>query len=72
MDRIVPVEDKEVGKQLECSLKKQGIAVKTSSEVTHVDTSGKGCVIKRKKGEEKIEADIVLRPGLLQTSRTLV
>lgn len=62
MDRIVPVEDKEVGKQLERSLKKQGIAVKTSSEVTHVDTSGKGCVVtvKTKKGEEKIEADIVL------------
>lgn len=62
MDRIVPVEDKEVGKQLERSLKKQGVAVKTSSEVTHVDTSGKGCVItvKTKKGEEKIEADIVL------------
>lgn len=62
MDRIVPVEDKEVGKQLERSLKKQGVAVKTSSEVTHVDTSGKGCVVtvKTKKGEEKIEADIVL------------
>ena len=33
MDRIVPVEDKEVGKQLERSLKKQGIAVKTSSKL---------------------------------------
>ena len=62
MDRIVPVEDKEVGKQLERSLKKQGIGIKTSSEVISVDTSGSGCVVtlKSKKGEEKIECDIVL------------
>jgi len=62
MDRIVPVEDKEIGKQLERSLKKQGIGIKTSSEVTLVDTSGSGCVVtlKSKKGEEKIECDIVL------------
>lgn len=61
-DRIVPVEDKEIGKQLERSLKKQGIGIKTSSEVTLVDTSGSGCVVtlKSKKGEEKIECDIVL------------
>ena len=61
-DRIVPVEDKEVGKQLERSFKKQGIGVKTSSEVLSVDTSGSGCVVtvKTKKGEEKIECDVVL------------
>jgi dihydrolipoamide dehydrogenase len=62
MDRIVPVEDKEIGKQLERSFKKQGVGIKTSSEVTSVDTSGSGCVVtlKSKKGEEKIECDIVL------------
>ena len=61
-DRIVPVEDKDVSKQLERSFKKQGIKVKTSSEVLSVDTSGNGCVVnvKTKKGEEKIECDIVL------------
>ncbi|WP_053406722.1 dihydrolipoyl dehydrogenase [Persicobacter sp. CCB-QB2] len=62
MDRIVPVEDADVSKQLEREYKKKGIKIKTSSEVTHVDTSGEGCVVtvKTKKGEEKIEADIVL------------
>jgi dihydrolipoamide dehydrogenase len=62
MDGIVPVEDKEIGKQLEKSLKKQGITIKTSAEVTSVDTSGSGCKVsvKTKKGEETIECDIVL------------
>ena len=61
-NRIVPVEDKDVSKQLERSFKKQGINIKTSSEVISVDTSGKGCVVivKTKKGEEKIECDVVL------------
>ena len=62
MDSVVPVEDKEIGKQLGRSLKKQGISLKTSSEVTSVDTSGLGCkvTVKTKKGEEVIECDIVL------------
>ena len=62
MDGIVPLEDKEIGKQLEKSLKKQGITIKTSAEVTSVDTSGSGCKVsvKTKKGEETIECDIVL------------
>lgn len=59
---IVPVEDEEVSKQLERSYKKSGIKVMKSSEVTNVDTSGKGCkvTIKTAKGEEQIECDIVL------------
>ena len=62
MDRIVPVEDADVSKQLEKSFKKAGVKIMTSSEVTSVDTSGAGCMvtIKTKKGEEKIEADVVL------------
>ncbi|MBT6173969.1 MAG: dihydrolipoyl dehydrogenase [Flavobacteriales bacterium] len=62
MDGIVPVEDKEIGKQLQKSLKKQGITIKTSSEVTSVDTSGNGCKVsvKTKKGDEVIDCDIVL------------
>tara|TARA_B100000768_G_scaffold84506_1_gene79923 strand:- start:2717 stop:4105 length:1389 start_codon:yes stop_codon:yes gene_type:complete len=62
MDRIVPVEDVDVSKQLEKSFKKAGVNIMTSSEVTSVDTSGAGCMvtIKTKKGEEKIEADVVL------------
>lgn len=63
MDNIVPVEDDEVSKQLARSFKKAGIDVRTSSEVTKADTSGKKVkvTIKEKKGkEEVVEADIVL------------
>jgi dihydrolipoamide dehydrogenase len=62
LPRIVPVEDEEVSKTLEKSFKKSGITIHTSSEVTKVDTSGKGCVatVKTPTGEIKIEADIVL------------
>ena len=62
LDRIVPVEDKEVSKQLERTFKKEGIHVMTSAEVTGVDTSGKGCKVsvKTKKGEEILECDVVL------------
>ena len=62
MDNIVPVEDEEVSKQLQRSFKKQGMKVMTKSEVTKVDTSGKGCkvTIKTSKGEETVDCDIVL------------
>nr|WP_321405366.1 dihydrolipoyl dehydrogenase [uncultured Carboxylicivirga sp.] len=62
LPNIVPVEDEEVSKQLARSFKKAGIDVMTGAEVTKVDTSGAKvkAVIKTKKGEEEMEADIVL------------
>ena len=62
MPNIVPVEDEDVSKQLEKSFKKQGMEVMLSSEVTKVDTSGKGCkvTIKSAAGEKVVECDIVL------------
>lgn len=62
LPRIVPVEDEEVSKQLERSFKKSGIDVLTDAEVLSVDTKGEKvkAVIKTKKGEETLEADIVL------------
>lgn len=62
MPNVVPLEDEEISKQFERSLKKSGIKVMTSSSVTKVDTSGKGVVatVDTKKGETKVEADIVL------------
>ncbi|HKK12507.1 MAG TPA: dihydrolipoyl dehydrogenase [Flavobacteriaceae bacterium] len=62
LPNVVPVEDEEVSKQLERSFKKSGMNIMTSSEVTKVDTSGKGVVatVKTPKGEETLEADIVL------------
>jgi dihydrolipoamide dehydrogenase len=62
LPRIVPVEDEEVSKQLEKSFKKSGMTIYTNSEVTKVDTSGKGCIatVKTPTGEIKIETDVVL------------
>lgn len=62
MPNVVPVEDEEVSKQLERSFKKSGMKVMTSSEVLSVDTKGKLCkvTIKTKKGEDVVEAEIVL------------
>ena len=75
MPRIVPVEDEEISKQLERSFKKNGIKIMTESEVTSVDTSGDGvkATVKTKKGEEVLEAEILLSAvGVLQILRTLV
>lgn len=62
MPNVVPVEDEEVSKQLERSFKKAGITVLTSASVESVDTSGDLCKVsvKTKKGDEIIEAEIVL------------
>ncbi|MDX1349479.1 MAG: dihydrolipoyl dehydrogenase [Putridiphycobacter sp.] len=72
MPNIVPVEDVEVSKQLERSFKKQGMKIMTGSSVESVDTSGKGCVVtvKTKKGEEKIECDVVLSAVGIETNIT--
>ena len=70
MPRIVPVEDEDVSKQLERSFKKSGIKIMTSTEVTAVDTSGKGvkATVKTKKGEETLEADVVLSAVGIKTN----
>ena len=62
LPNIVPLEDEEVSKQLERTFKKSGIKIMTNSEVTSVDTSGSGCnvTVKTKKGEEVLQADLVL------------
>jgi dihydrolipoamide dehydrogenase len=62
LDRLVPVEDKDVSKELERAFKKQGIKTMTSAEVQSVDASGKSLSVKvkTKKGEETIECDQVL------------
>jgi dihydrolipoamide dehydrogenase len=62
LSRIVPVEDEEVSKQLERSFKKINMKVMTSSTVESVDTSKGMCkvTIKTPRGQEVVEADIVL------------
>jgi|TARA_B100000768_G_scaffold93800_1_gene87743 dihydrolipoamide dehydrogenase len=70
MPRIVPVEDEDVSKQLERSFKKSGIKILTSTEVTAVDTSGEGvkAMIKSKKGEDILQADMVLSAVGIKTN----
>jgi|TARA_R110002020_G_scaffold4110_4_gene18334 dihydrolipoamide dehydrogenase len=62
LPNLVPLEDEDVSKQFERSFKKAGIKVMTNSSVEKVDTSGKSvkATVKTKKGEETLEADIVL------------
>jgi dihydrolipoamide dehydrogenase len=62
LPNIVPVEDEEVSKQLERTFKKSGISIMTDSSVESVDSSGKmlKVKVKTKKGEEILEADVVL------------
>ena len=70
LPNIVPVEDKDISKELEKSFKKSGIKVMTSSEVLSVDTSGKGVTakVKNSKGEETISADIILSAVGIKTN----
>jgi dihydrolipoamide dehydrogenase len=62
MPRVVPVEDEDISKELEKNLKKQGIDIMTSSEVTKVDISGNGvkATVKTATGEITLEADVLL------------
>lgn len=59
---ILPVEDQDVGKELAKIYKKAGMNIHTSATVEKVSKKGSGVevVIKTKKGEEKVEADLVL------------
>ena len=62
LPNIVPNEDIDVSKALEKNFKKQGIKIMTKSAVESVDTSGDLCkiTVKTEKGEEILEAEIVL------------
>ena len=70
LPNLVPLEDKDVSKQFERSFKKAGIKVMTNASVESVDTSGKGikATVKTKKGEEILEADIVLSAVGIKTN----
>lgn len=70
MPNIVPVEDEDISKQFERSLKKSGIKIMTNSSVESIDTSGDGvkAYVKTKKGEEVLEADILLSAVGIKTN----
>ncbi|WP_284653026.1 dihydrolipoyl dehydrogenase [Flavobacterium terrisoli] len=70
MPNVVPVEDEDISKQFERSLKKSGITVMLNSSVEKIDTSGKGvkAFVKTAKGEEVLEADILLSAVGIKTN----
>ena len=61
MDRILPVEDKDISNQLKKTFKKSGIEILTNSEVVSSDTKGKGVRVQIKSDGQisEHEADIV-------------
>ena len=62
MPNVVPVEDEEVSKHLEKSLKKAGIEIMTNASVESLDTTGEGVKanVKTSNGNVTLQADIVL------------
>jgi len=70
MPNIVPVEDEDISKQLERSMKKAGVSIMTNASVERIDTSGNGVkvFVKTAKGEEVLEADILLSAVGIKTN----
>ncbi|WP_298136140.1 dihydrolipoyl dehydrogenase [Flavobacterium sp.] len=70
MPNIVPVEDEDISKQMERSMKKAGVNIMTNSSVERIDTTGNGvkAYVKTAKGEEVLEADILLSAVGIKTN----
>ncbi|MGM8362148.1 dihydrolipoyl dehydrogenase [Flavobacterium sp. ARAG 55.4] len=70
MPNVVPVEDEDISKEFEKSLKKSGITVMTNSSVEKIDTKGDGvkAFVKTAKGEIELEADILLSAVGIKTN----
>lgn len=67
---IVPLEDEDISKQMERSMKKAGVKIMTNSSVERIDTSGAGvkAYVKTSKGEEILEADLLLSAVGIKTN----
>ena len=70
LDRILPVEDEEISKQLERSFTNSGINILTGTEVKSIYTKGKDIkvTLKTNKGEEIITADTILSAVGIKTN----
>jgi len=70
MPNIVPVEDEDISKQMERSMKKAGVNIMTNASVERIDTSGNGvkAYVKTAKGEEVLEADVLLSAVGIKTN----
>jgi len=70
MPNIVPVEDEDISKQMERSMKKAGVNIMTNASVERIDTSGNGvkAFVKTANGEVVIEADVLLSAVGIKTN----
>ncbi len=70
LPNIVPLEDEDASKNLGRAFKKMKMKVMTKASVREVDTSGDKCkvYIDTKKGEEIVEADVVLSAVGVETN----
>ncbi|HEX8561466.1 MAG TPA: dihydrolipoyl dehydrogenase [Flavobacterium sp.] len=70
LPNIVPLEDEDISKQMERSMKKSGVKIMTNSSVERIDTSGNGvkAFVKTAKGEEVLEADVLLSAVGIKTN----
>jgi dihydrolipoamide dehydrogenase len=70
LPNIVPLEDEDISKQMERSMKKAGVNIMTNSSVEKIDTTGAGvkAYVKTAKGEEVLEADILLSAVGIKTN----
>ena len=70
LPNLLPLEDVDVSKQLQKSFSNSGINILTNTEVTGVDTSGKGCKVHYKSNNKDnfLECDIVLAAVGVETN----
>lgn len=70
LPNILPLEDIDVSKQLKKTFIKSGIKIMTNTEVTGVDTSGKGCKVsfKYNNASSELDCDIVLSAVGVETN----
>lgn len=70
LPNIVPLEDEDISKQMERSMKKAGVKIMTNSSVEKIDVSGSGvkAFVKTEKGEVILEADILLSAVGIKTN----
>ena len=70
LPNVLPLEDVDVSKQLKKSFSKSGINILTNTEVTGIDTSGKGCKVYYKSNNKDnfLECDTVLSAVGIETN----
>jgi len=70
MPTIVPVEDEDISKQMERSMKKAGVTILTNASVERLDTTGNGvkAFVKTANGEVILEGDVLLSAVGIKTN----